>query len=76
MRTKTLIILNLDLQKSSLELILQITDNSIIPSKRHRIRMILILPDPDQKWYVTTTWYITTKNGNNNITGICINEIH
>lgn len=38
--------------------------------------MIFIFPDPGQKWYITTTHYITTKNGNNNITGIYISEIH
>lgn len=50
-KTNTLIILNLYLQKSSLELILQIPGNSIIPSKHHQIRLILIFPDTDQKWY-------------------------
>lgn len=48
MRTNTLIILNLYLQKSSLQLIFRIIDNSIIPSKHHVIRMILIFSDPDQ----------------------------
>lgn len=45
-----LIILNLYL-KSSLELILQIPGNSIIPSKHHQIRLISIFPDTDQKGY-------------------------
>lgn len=71
-----LIILNLYLQKSSLELILLNPGNSIIPSKHHQIRLVLIFPDPDQKWCVTTTSYIMIKNGKSNITGIYVSSLH
>lgn len=57
---KILIILK---QKARLDN-LWITDNSIIPRK-HRTRMILISPVPAQKWYISTKWFIATKNGNN-----------